>query len=147
MYSKGQRSKQGSMMAELGVGCMIMAILAVFFLDLGAMMASYSINDRACRDAARAAAQGANNTEANNLARKIIQTYASNSFLTTSPQVVSLVYNDFNGQPTSTEVPYVQVTTRATINPMINLLGGTISSFPVTKTYCFPIVKLTVKTS
>lgn len=148
-HKVGSRNERGTVFAELAIGCMIMIGIAMFALDIGTAMMCFGTNDRACRDAARAAAQGSNAAEANNLARRIVQNFNSQSNLVTSPQVVSVVYNDFNGTPPDGVSPFVLVTTRATARAVApwglgkTAIGGT---FPLTKTYCFPIVKLTVKT-
>ncbi len=143
------RNRTGTVFAELAIGCLVCISMSLFALDIGTAMASYSVNDRACRDAARAAAEGSNVTEATNLANRIVQSFASTSPLITSPKVAGVVYKDFGGNPPDGQSPYVTVTCRATARPIapLKILGLKVidETFPLVKTYTFPIVKLDVK--
>jgi Flp pilus assembly protein TadG len=143
------RRSSGSAMVELAAGSILIICVALFALDIGTAMVCFGVNDRACRDAARAAAQGSTATEAKTLANSIVQTFQTNSALISSPQVVNVTYNDFNGTPPAGVSPFVTVTTTATARPIapFNIFGAQAiaKSFPVRKTYAFPIVKLTVK--
>ena len=146
--NRNQRNQRGTILAELAIGCLVTVSVAMFGLDIGTAMVCYGQNDRACRDAARAAAQGSTQAEAQNLATSIVKTFANPSGLITSPQVVSVQYTDFNGTPPDGVSPFVTVTTRSTARPIApfslfgrNVINGT---FPLRKTYTFPIVKLNV---
>lgn len=145
-----RRRARGTVMGEVAIGCILMIGIAMFAVDIGCAMVGFGLNDRACRDAARAAAQGSSATEAKTLANDIVKSYATNSPLLSAPQVVSVTYTDFGGTPADGVSPFVTVTTRATARPLapFSLFGAQViaSTFPVTKTYAFPIVKLTVKT-
>ncbi len=139
-----RRNQKGSVFAELAVGCIIMIAISLFALDIGSAMACFGVNDRACRDAARAAAQGNTTTEGTAIAKSIVRSFANNSPLMSSPQVVSVNYTTFNGQPPVGTSPYVTVTTRATAKPIapVTLFGNQIfGQFPITKSYSFPLVK------
>ena len=142
------RNTKGTGMAEVAVASLILIGMALFALNIGTAMMSYGVNDRACRDAARAAAQGSNSTEANNLASQILKSYSQNGTLLSNPSLVSVNYQDFGGNPPDGVSPFVTVTTRATARSIapFSLFGSEIvrASFPVTKTYTFPIVKLNV---
>jgi Flp pilus assembly protein TadG len=143
-----KRSERGAGLAELAVAGMILIGMALFALDIGVAMMTFNLNDRACRDAARAAAQGSDSNEATNLAKQIIKSYPHVGLLATNTQVLGVKYVDFNGNPPANESPYVAVTTRTdchTIAP-VSIFGAEMikARFPVTKTYVFPIVKLKV---
>lgn len=146
--NKNHRNPQGTVLAELSIGCLVAVSIAMFGLDIGTAMVCYGQNDRACRDAARAAAQGSTQLEAQNLANSIVKTFANPSGLITSPKVVSVQYSDFNGTPPDGVSPFVTVTTVSTAKPIApfslfgkNVINGT---FPLRKTYTFPIVRLNV---
>jgi hypothetical protein len=149
--NKKSRGQKGTVLAELAIGCMVTVTIALFALDIGTAMVCYGVNDRACRDAARAAAQGTNATEATNLAKKIVGTYTIAGGLVTAPEVVGVEYVDFGGAPPDGVSPYVTVTTRSTAKPIapLSMFGKPVAgeNFPLRKTYTFPIVRLTVKPS
>lgn len=151
MLNYRARSSKGTALAELALGCLLTVTLALFALDIGTAMISYSVTDRACRDAARAAAQGTNAGEATNLANKIVQNFAVGGGLISAPRVVSVQYNDFGGAPPDGVSPTVTVTTQCKARAIapLSIFGKTVGggSFPLTKTYTFPIVRLTVKPS
>ncbi len=142
------RNCKGTGLAEIAMASLIMIGMALFALNIGAAMISYGVNDRACRDAARAAAQGGSSVEAQNLASKILQSYAQNGNLLRTPSLLGVKYNDFNGTPPEGVSPFVTVTTTMNARSIapFSLFGAEIvkASFPVSKTYTFPIVKLTV---
>lgn len=141
-----QRSNKGTGMAEVALGTIIMTAMSIFSLDVGTVIYAYSNTDRACRDAARAAAQGTSAVEAMNLARAILKDHAVNSGLISAPRIKSLVYDDLGGNPPPGVSPTVTVTTTAIAKmpAPITLLGSNLGagSFTVAKEYTFPIVKL-----
>jgi Flp pilus assembly protein TadG len=127
---------------------MILIGFSVLALDCGGAIMAFGMTDRACRDAARAAAQGSNPTEARQLANAIIGTYANSSGVLTSPRIESVTYTDFGGHPPDGSSPFVTVTTSASARVLapLSFFGHDLlsSSFPMRKTYTFPIVKLDV---
>lgn len=142
------RNAKGSGLGELAAAALVLIVVALFALDIGTAMMCFNVNDRACRDAARAAAQGSSQTEATNLAQQIIKSYPQFGPLARNITVLGVNYVDFGGTPPAGESPYVSVTTRMDCRSVvpISLFGiETIKAqFPVTKTYTFPIVKLKV---
>lgn len=149
--NRSARRKAGGFAAlELAAGSLIMIGVIAMALNVCFAMLSYGGNDRACRDAARAAAQGTTLTEATQLANAIITTYKSNNSILSQITVTNLDYKDFAGNPPSGVSPTVSVTTRATVNlpAPVEFFGQNIfgKSIPVQKTYTFPIVRLNVQT-
>ncbi len=142
------RNSKGTGLAEVAIASLILIGMALFSLNIGTAMISYGVNDRACRDAARAAAQGGSLTESQNLASQILRSYAQNGNLLRTPALIGVKYNDFSGNPPEGVSPFVTVTTRMDARSIapFSLFGAEVvkASFPVTKTYTFPIVKLTV---
>lgn len=145
------RSTKGSGLAEIAVAALILVTIAIFAMDIGGAMVCYGVNDRACRDAARAAAQASTEGDAQQMAKQILQSYAMNTPLISPPTLKSLVYQDFGGNPPAGKSPTVTVTTSANAHPVapISLVGKEIvgKDFIVQKTYTFPIVKLNVPTT
>lgn len=142
------RNRKGTGLAEVAIASLVLIGMALFALDIGAAMMCFNVNDRACRDAARAAAQGQDVGEATNLAKQIIKSYPQFGPLAANITVIGVKYVDFNGTPPNGESPYVSVTTRMNCRAVapLRLFGQEAikASFPVQKTYTFPIVKLKV---
>lgn len=148
--NKRERNARGSAAFELAAGSTIVIAIVALSLNICFAMMSYGINDRACRDAARAAAQGGSRQEATQLANAIIRSYNTNNGVLAPIVVDQLSYNDFGGNPPAEQSPFVTVVTRTTakLPAPIELLGQRIfgTTLPVRKQYSFPIVKLTVNT-
>lgn len=140
------RKSRGSVAFELAAGALITIAIVAFSLNICFAMIAYSINDHACRDAARAAAQGASAQEAFLMANAIIKNYNNGSAGMTPIFLVSVVYGDFNGAPPPGVAPTVIVTTRSTtkLPAPIALFGKQVfgAQLPVQKQYTFPIVRL-----
>lgn len=142
------RSKRGSTAIELGAAAMIMIALVAFGLNICIAMMGYTMNDRACRDAARAAAQAPTLSEANTRASRILASYKGSSPLFKQLVMTNLTYTDFGGTPPEGVAPFVTVTTRAQsdVPCAINVFGKDVfgNSMQFRRSYTFPIVKLTV---
>ena len=142
------RGQRGSAAFELAAGALITIGIVAFALNVCFAMLSYSINDHACRDAARAAAQAPSAAQAFIMASNIVKSYNSNNGLLSPITVRSVLYTDFSGNPPAGQSPFVTVTTtsNATMPAPIEFFGKTLfgSSIPVSKTYAFPIIRLTV---
>lgn len=148
MIRRRGRRNSGTTLIDLAFACMVLLAFTVLALDFGGAILAFGMTDRACRDAARAAAQGSSAVEARRMATAIIRSYARESGILSSPQVDSVSYNDFGGHPPDGVSPFVTVTTsaRATVLAPLSFMGRDLisGSFPMRKTYTFPIVKLDV---
>lgn len=147
--TKASRRQTGSLAVELGVAVLIMIFIVAFSLNICMAMIGYTMNDRACRDAARSAAQGANLTEATTRANRILVTYQKSLPLFRNLKVDSITYTDFGGLPPAGVAPFVTVTTSAISNVPcpVTLFGSSAfgaGTMQFRKSYTFPIVKLTV---
>ena len=135
-------------MIDLSIACMMLIGFSVLALDAGGAIMAFGMTDRACRDAARAAAQGSSPSEARQLANAIIRTYATSSGVLSSPRIDNVTYTDFGGHPPEGSSPFVTVTTSANARVLapLSFFGADVlsGSFPMRKTYTFPIVKLDV---
>lgn len=145
---KSARSKNGSAAMELCAGASILIAMTAFTLNVCIAMMSYGINERACRDAARAAAQGSTSAEAFQLANAIVKTYNSGNSLLTPVLVSNVSFNDFGGHPPDGISPFVTVTTSsvAKLPAPVEIFGNRVfgTNLSVRKQYTFPIVKLNV---
>src|SRR5215469_10494077 len=124
-----RRSDRGSLVLELTACAFLFTFFAVMAVHVGVMIFGAFVNDRACRDAARAAAQGKTPAQATQLANAILVSHQqANSFLTSPTLQTPIVYQDFGGSPPNQQTsPYVQVTTKTTATlPFmpINFLGS-----------------------
>ena len=142
------RSNRGSTAIELGAAALIMIGIVAFGLNVCMAMIGYTLNDRACRDAARSAAQGENLPEALQRANRILTTYRKSSPFFRLADRATVSYTDFGGTPPAGVSPFVTVTTTASSDMPcpINLFGNNVfgSSMQFRKSYTFPIVRLTV---
>lgn len=142
--------------AEIIASSFLIFIMLIFSLDAWFLITAAPMNDYACRDAARAAAQAGDATTAKNLAQAAIQSHATQaSYFVTAPylDLNSFVYNDFGvstgnpTQPPANTAASVTVTTRCVVKPIIplsffgSILFGGEDTVQYAQTYTFPIVK------
>ncbi len=141
-----RRRKQGSLLAEVAIGSLFLAVFSALSCYAALLLLGISVNDRACRDAARAAAQGQDVATSTKLATAILKAHASKANFLGSPILANLVYNTYSDTQTS---PIVQVTTTlsATV-PFKPLSFFSDAAFMAhdqqlvfSQTYTFPIVK------
>ena len=144
------RSKRGhSNVIEMGCVMVALAVVSVLGADIGVVMLADSTNERACRDAARAAASASDPTTALKLAQLAVKAHATSSLFVSSPTVDSteFIYEDYSGNPPPNTSPYVQVATAINVkvpapvffgNAKFNPGNGTLT---MRKEYIFPIVK------
>lgn len=147
--SNSRRKAQGTSLVELGAIGGLFIIMTLFSLNIGMLALGGSANERACRDAARAAAQGTSRDNALALARASLRAHpADGYFVTTSTlDTVNFVYEDFAGEAPPNVSPFVQVTTSNDVRIPAPFLfpsaqSGGNSTVHFTKTYTFPIVKV-----
>ena len=145
---KARNRASGHTLIELSMLSVLFVVLAVLSLDIGYLLMGSELNDRACRDAARAAAQGDNYATALQLAQTAVIPHNGDGVFVSTPTVDPSVftYQDFGGDPPPNTSPFVTVTTRTRIKvpAPIFFLGaefGANGSMSFNKTYTFPIVK------
>lgn len=142
------RSKRASILIELSCSCFMMLVFTILTADIGVLIYGAEFNDRACRDAARAAAQGQDAAQSTQLIRAILKAHQGDGNYVKVPTLQNLIYNDYGGDPPKQEAPYVTVTTsttaRAPFAPLVFFEGPVFlqnGSFTFTQTYTFPIVR------
>lgn len=136
-------------MIELGCVMVALAVVSVLSADIGIIMLADSTNERACRDAARAAAQGSDATTALRYAQLAVATHAVNNTFVTNPTVdpTTFVYEDYAGNPPPNTSPYVQVVTSINVRVPAPVVFASAKFNPsnglmtLRKQYNFPFVK------
>ncbi len=153
----GDSMQAGFGFAEIIASSFLVFLMAIFSLDAWFIITAAPMNDYACRDAARAAAQAGDAQTAQNLANAAIQSHAAQaSYFVTAPYLdpTGFSYNDFgvsSGNPVPPANPNtaasVTVTTRCSVKPIIPLsflgtylLNGQ-DTVQYSQTYTFPIIK------
>jgi hypothetical protein len=142
--------------AEIMASSFLIFLMLIFSLDAWFLISAAPMNDYACRDAARAAAQAGDPATAQNLAIAAIRSHAKQaSYFVSAPylDLSAFSYNDFGvstGNPTTppaNTAATVTVTTRCAVKPIIplsffgNMLLGGQDTVQYAQTYTFPIVK------
>ncbi|HEY9682550.1 MAG TPA: hypothetical protein V6C86_13300 [Oculatellaceae cyanobacterium] len=147
--SKVYRSQRGDLVIELGIGAFLFLIFSLTSFDLGLLVFCADLNDRACRDAARAAAQGSDITSATKLAKAALLAHSPAVAYMSPPMIQGAInYVDFGGHPPNSQTaPYVQVTT-STVSQIpagpVQFLGARFlpdGKATFVQTYTFPIIK------
>lgn len=144
---------------ELACGSLFMCLLTMLALDVSVLMLGYEVNDRACRDACRAAAQEENAGDAQKAAQVCLKAHKTDGTYVSAPTLLTsgtsnFVYRDFNGDPLAGN-PTVTVTTECLVKTPVPLFmfgqnfghnGSMVSSnWKFQKRYTFPIVTFNLK--
>ena len=150
------RNARASVAVELAVGSFFILTMMLLAIDVTVMMIGFSMNDRACRDAARAAAQCSDATAAQAAARAALMAHKGDGYWITTPILLTggsnFIYSDNGGNALIIDPPpSVTVTTQITCRyPVpINFFGvkfgdngsGLRGTSDFRKRYLFPIVK------
>ncbi len=147
------RVRKGMAAVEVACGSFFLLVLTLMAIDVTILMLGYEMNDRAARDACRAAAQQSNLVAAQNAARTILKTHKGDGYFITDPNLLvsagDFVYQDFGGNPTAGN-PTVTVTTEVHVKTPVPLSfagnnfghdGSWVNdSWTFRKRYTFPIV-------
>lgn len=145
------RQRTAHTIIELGMLSVLFVVFAIFSLDVGFVILGSQMNDAACRDAARAAAQGSDYSTSLKLAHAAAAAHRPDGYFVTPPKVDDsrFVYEDFAGNPPSDTTACVTVTTSTTVRipaPVffVNATFGEQGTISFSRTYTFPIVKTTL---
>lgn len=143
--SNSIRNSAASVLVEMACSSIFIVIFGICGVYLALLITCAQINDTACRDAARAAAETQDSTQARGAAETILTSFATSSTMMTPPTLKNLVYQDYGGNPPAETTPFVSVTTvsdaKLPFAPM-QLFGGELGGeqYTFTQTYTFPIV-------
>lgn len=149
--NRSGRNSNGAAAFELAAGSLIMIGVLALALNVSFLVSSFAVNDRVCRDATRVAAQGSSQQEAQSMAQSLVIAHNNQGGGFAAPiALLSVVYNDFDGNPPADTSPSVAVTTVTMVKmpAPIQIFGKDIfNAVPVRKTYTFPIVRLKAQTA
>lgn len=151
----------GTSFIEIALGSFLLMVLVFFGLDAYVWMQGFMINDMACRDACRSAAEAqptngsttfaAYEQAARDAANAQLKLHINNGPYIRNPLLVNLVYNDYGGNmPAPPQTPNVTVTTSTEISLPAPIFffgsqvmqGGGGQSLTLTRSYVFPIIKM-----
>ncbi|HEY9788548.1 MAG TPA: hypothetical protein V6D17_24375 [Candidatus Obscuribacterales bacterium] len=160
-FREGRSEKGASSFIEVSLGSFLLIMVILLSVDAYVWMHAYMINDMACRDACRSAAEGVPATgattkaayqqAAREAALAQLKLHISNGPYIANPQLVSLIWNDYNNTlPRAPETPYVSVTTSIDVKMPAPVFfmgaqvmwGGANKALTLKRTYVFPIVHL-----
>jgi hypothetical protein len=151
---RSSRSHSGLGALEVAITSFLMIVVSVLALDIGLMNFAFAINDAACRDAARQAAQCTNATTAILAAQTQLKMHSTDGVFLSQPAMVgttspNFVYQDYAGNPPANTSAYVTVTTVVNIRMPFPIVfygasfytgGNTVAAV---RRYTFPIIKRT----
>lgn len=140
-----RRKAAGFSFAEVASTSFLIVLLAVFIVSICLLVFACSVNDQACRDAVRAAAQQLNASTATTFAQASVTNHKTDGFFIGKIQLASVTYNDFGGNPPTGQCPYVQVTTSVNVTlpvPLYFFGASFTNQFTFSQTYTSPIIKV-----
>lgn len=129
---------------EILASCFLMIVLAVFTADICLLIFACSVNDRACRDVVRAAAQQPNGSKAMQFAQASVANHATDGTFISPIILKTLVYQDYGGNPPAGQPPYVQAVTTVNVTtptPIFFFGAAFTNHFSFSQIYTSPIVK------
>lgn len=139
---------RGEMVVELGVACLILVALSLIGSFAVVVALACDLNDRACRDAARAAAGASDYATSLKMAQLAIGAHQVKTafFGPIALESGKFIFEDYGGNPPPNSGPYVEVTTIMPVvvpSPYMVLATpiGHSPSITFRRTYSFPIVK------
>lgn len=139
------RRSSGFSFAEVAISSFLVLVLAILGINICILVFACSVNDKACRDAVRAAAQQPTSAKAQNFALASIKNHHTDGFFISPITLTNFNYNDFNGNPPPAgQCPLVQVTTSVDVTlpaPLI-FFGTTLTNkMKFSQIYTSPIIK------
>lgn len=135
---------------ELASIAWIMPIAAM--ISLNAALAGFAawVNDAACRDVARAAAQQPTKERALVAAGRALKAFVTRNNYTTSPELLLddsnfnfEIFADKDGKPQLEKAPYVKVTTKMDVRlavPVLYASDGFTNKLEFKQSYSYPIL-------
>ncbi|MDZ4834748.1 MAG: hypothetical protein SGJ27_13305 [Candidatus Melainabacteria bacterium] len=146
------RRAPGACCLEITITAFLMCVFSVVGLDTTLIILGMSLNDAACRDAARAAAKQSSADKAIQAAQSQLRVHCADGYWITQPVLEScsapnFVFNDFGNHPPPNTSPYVTVTTTITIKcpaPIVFFGADFVKDGAITysRRYTYPIIKV-----
>lgn len=150
-HTRKRRSARGIHLVELAASAVALSVMAMFCLDATIVLLGYMFNDSCCRDAARAASQAKDAVSALKVARTTALAHRGDGIFWTQPQIgdSDVFYQDYGGNISSINVPYVTVKTTCFVKmpAPILFLGANLKpdgTFQSICEYTFPITNINV---
>lgn len=120
-------------------------MFTVLAADISLLIFGCSVNDKACRDVVRAAAQQSNANQSLQFAIAEVKNHKTDGFFISPIQLISGVnYQDFGGSPPPGQCPYVQATTSVNVTlpaPLYFFGASFTNQVQFSQTYTSPIIK------
>lgn len=148
--AKTVRKQKGSTLIELAAVAWVLPVAAVMAVNIGLLVFGAYVNDSACRDAVRAAAQQNNKEDSRIAAYRALKAFRTATVLVSSPQILLTGTNfeyeafpDSEGRPQLEKGPYVKVTTFSNAKlpvPIVFGSTGFTNQIIFKQSYIFPIL-------
>jgi hypothetical protein len=138
------RKRSGLSFPEVAATSFLVIVLAIFTADISLIIFAVSVNDKACRDVVRAAAQQATAPKAMLFAQASVKNHATDGVFVSPIVLTVLNYNDYGGNPPAGTTPFVQATTtvKVTTPTPIYFFGATFTNkLQFSQTYTSPIIR------
>jgi len=140
------RKSSGFSLAEVAITSFLFVLLGVFAADICLLIFGCSVNDKACRDVVRAAAQQASASKALQFAQASVNNHKTDGYFISPITLANgtVNYNDFGGNPPTGQTPFVQATTQVTVTlpaPLYFFGAGFTNQMMFKQTYTSPIIK------
>ena len=145
-----QRNQRGGALLELASIAWILPVAAMLVLNATLVGFAAWVNDSACRDVARAAAQQPDADKAKKAAERALRTFATQStyalspaLLTKSPNFKYETFPDENGKAQLEKGPYVKVTTCMEVRlcvPVLFANDGLKQHLVFNQSYTYPLL-------
>jgi len=152
MYNSLKRKTHASAFIEIAISLSVMILLTALGSDLTLITLGMFLNDKACRDATRAAAQQSSSSSALTAAQTQLKVHSTDGIFISQPTLVSqsspdFVYNDYGGNPPANQSSFVTVTTTVNIKLPAPILFYGVSFLPsgfvqFTRRYTYPIIRV-----
>ncbi|MBU6454775.1 MAG: hypothetical protein KGS72_23610 [Cyanobacteria bacterium REEB67] len=144
-YRRPRRAAAFSL-AEVAATSFLFVILGIFSANICLLIFGCSVNDKACRDVVRAAAQQSTAAKALQFAQASVNNHKTDGHFISPITLVggTVNYNDYGGNPPAGQTPYVQATTRVTVNlpaPLFFFGAGFTNQMNFSQTYTSPIIR------
>jgi len=144
-YTSKLRSARAFSLAEVAATSFLFVMLGVFAADICLLIFGCSVNDKACRDVVRAAAQQPTAAKALQFAVASVKNHKTDGLFISPITLVggAVNYNDFAGNVPAGQTPYVQATTQVTVTlpcPIYFFGAGFNNQMSFSQTYTSPII-------
>lgn len=138
------RNARGFSLAEVAATSFLVMVLAIFTAEIAVLIFACSVNDKACRDVVRAAAQQPTAAQALTFAQAAVKQISTDGVFISPIQLGAVNYQDFGGNPPPGMCPYVQCTTKVNVTlpvPIFFFGASFTNQFSFSQIYTSPIIK------